>query len=71
MSASAIYSRVIKQVRPGSIVLFHNNGKNTPEAVDIILKELIKRGYEIVPVSELLLKGDYYVDRNTGEMRRK
>lgn len=71
LSASAIYSRVVNQVKPGSIVLFHNNGKNTPEAVDIILKELTGRGYQIVPVSELLLKGDYYVDKNTGEMRRK
>lgn len=71
LSASAIYSRVIKQVKPGSIVLFHNNGKNTPEAVELILEELTKRGYKIVPVSGLLLKGDYYVDRNTGEMRKK
>nr|WP_245523114.1 polysaccharide deacetylase family protein [Thermosediminibacter oceani] len=71
LSAGAIYSRVVNQVKPGSIVLFHNNGKYTAEALEPILKELIGRGYEIVPVSQLLIKGDYYVDRNTGEMRKK
>ncbi|MCG0276335.1 MAG: polysaccharide deacetylase family protein [Thermosediminibacteraceae bacterium] len=71
LSASAIYNRVIKQVKPGSIVLFHNNGKYTAEALEPILRELKNRGFEIVPVSELLIKGDYYVDKNTGEMRKK
>ncbi|TYP56756.1 polysaccharide deacetylase family protein [Thermosediminibacter litoriperuensis] len=71
LSAGAIYSRVVNQVKPGSIILFHNNGKNTAEALEPILKELKGRGYEIVPVSQLLIKGDYYVDRNTGEMRKK
>jgi len=71
LSASAIYDRVIKRVKPGSIVLFHNNGKNTPEALKIILPELIKQGYEIVPVSTLLIKGDYYIDGASGEMRKK
>ncbi|KYO65283.1 polysaccharide deacetylase family protein [Thermovenabulum gondwanense] len=71
LSASAIYDRVIKRVKPGSIVLFHNNGKNTPEALKIILPELIKQGYEIVPVSSLLIKGDYYIDGASGEMRKK
>ncbi|MGB9976735.1 MAG: deacetylase, partial [Thermovenabulum sp.] len=71
LSASAIYDRVIKRVKPGSIVLFHNNGKNTPEALKIILPELIKQGYDIVPVSSLLIKGDYYIDGASGEMRKK
>lgn len=69
LSAGAIYDRVIKQIKPGSIVLFHNNGKHTAEALEPIIVELKSRGYEIVPISELLIKGDYYVDKSTGEMR--
>lgn len=71
LSASAIYERVIKGVKPGSIVLFHNNGKHTAEALEPIIDELKKQGYEIVPVSQLLLKGNYYIDKSSGEMRRK
>ncbi|MFY9218727.1 MAG: polysaccharide deacetylase family protein [Tepidanaerobacteraceae bacterium] len=71
LSASAIYDRVIKQVKPGSIVLFHNNGKHTAEALEPIIQELHKQGYKIVPMSELLIKGEYYIDKSTGEMRKK
>jgi len=71
LSASAIYDRVIKRVKPGSIVLFHNNGKNTPQALKMILPELKKQGYEIIPVSALLIKGDYYIEKSNGEMRKR
>lgn len=71
LSANAIYDRVIKGVKPGSIVLFHNNGKHTAEALEPIIKELKRRDYKIVPVSELLLKENYYIDSNTGEMKKK
>lgn len=71
LSANAIYDRVIKGVRPGSIVLFHNNGKHTAEALEPVIKELKRQNYEIVPISELLLKKDYYIDSNTGEMKQK
>ena len=67
LSAEDIYKRVTSKVTGGSIVLFHNAGKNTPEALPQIIEYLISEGYEIVPVSELLLTGEYDVD-NTGRM---
>lgn len=70
LSANAIYDRVIKQVKPGSIVLFHNNGKHTAEALEPIIVELKRQGYQIVPISQLLIKGDYYIDKSTGEMKK-
>lgn len=69
LSADAIYDRVIEQIKPGSIVLFHNNGKHTAEALEPIINELKKQGYKIVPISQLLIKGNYYIDKSTGEMR--
>ncbi|MBQ4382468.1 MAG: polysaccharide deacetylase family protein, partial [Oscillospiraceae bacterium] len=62
ISAREIYSRVTKKVSPGSIVLFHNAAKHTPEALGDIIEYLLAQGYTIVPVSELILKGDYYID---------
>ncbi len=62
LSAGEIYDRVVKRVKPGSIVLFHNNGKHTAEALEPIIETLTGQGYEIIPVSQLLLPGDYYVD---------
>lgn len=70
LSASEISKRVINGVKPGSIVLFHNNGKHTLEALPNIIKTLQNQGYEIVPISELIILDNYYVDHN-GVQKRK
>ena len=54
LSVEEMYSRVTTKVQNGSIVLFHNGVKNTPEALDKILTKLEKDGYEFVTVSELM-----------------
>ncbi|MCM1296424.1 MAG: polysaccharide deacetylase family protein [Muribaculaceae bacterium] len=62
LSAADITKRVTTKVQPGSIVLFHNAAKHTPEALPAILEQLIGDGYTLVPVSQLLLPGDYTLD---------
>jgi peptidoglycan/xylan/chitin deacetylase (PgdA/CDA1 family) len=64
----AIVDRVLKKVGNGSIVLFHNNATYTPEALPLILDELQKQGYKIVPISELIYKENYYID-HTGRQK--
>ena len=65
ISAAEITQRVLQRVKPGSIVLFHNAAEHTPEALPDILEALIADGYTIVPISQILLEGDTYID-NTG-----
>ncbi|SHI07113.1 polysaccharide deacetylase family sporulation protein PdaB [Sporobacter termitidis DSM 10068] len=62
LSAGEITQRVTSKVQPGSIILFHNAALHTPEALPGIIEYLLKNGYSIVPVSQLLLKGDYTID---------
>ena len=62
LSANEMYSRVIPRIKPGSIVLFHNAAKNTPEALPRILEKLQEDGYRIVPISELIMRENFYVD---------
>lgn len=63
---SEITQRVVSRVVPGSIVLFHNAAEHTPAALPSIIEALIKDGYELVPVSDLLLGGEYEID-HTGK----
>ena len=65
ISADEITQRVLQRVKPGSIVLFHNAAEHTPEALPTILEGLIADGYTIVPISQILLEGETYID-NTG-----
>ena len=62
ISAAEITKRVTSKVAPGSIVLFHNAGEHTPEALPGILDYLLAQGYQIIPISEILLTGDYTID---------
>lgn len=62
ISAAEITKRVTGKVSPGSIVLFHNAGEHTPEALPEILRWMRQEGYEIVPISEILLDGEYTID---------
>jgi polysaccharide deacetylase family sporulation protein PdaB len=64
LSAQEIEKRVMKNIGPGDIVLFHNNGKYTAEALEPILQQLSSRGLSLVTISDLLLKGDWYIDYN-------
>lgn len=62
LSAHDITRRVLSRVEPGSIVLFHNAAKNTPASLPAIIEGLLADGYEIVPVSEIILSGEYEID---------
>lgn len=70
VSAKDISLRVINRVKDGSIILCHNNAKNTPKALPHIFADLIGRGYNFVKVSELIYKEGYEVD-HTGRQRQK
>ena len=51
-----------KNLQKGSIILCHNGAKYTAKALDAMITGLQKKGYEIVPVSELIYKNDYHMD---------
>ncbi|SCG82617.1 putative polysaccharide deacetylase pdaB [Proteiniborus sp. DW1] len=65
-----VVDRVTRNVKNGSIVLFHNNAKYVSEFLPIILEKLQAEGYEIVPISELIYKDNFYMD-NTGKQIKK
>ena len=62
LSASEITQRVTSKVQPGSIVLFHNAALHTPEALPGIIEALLQEGYSFVPISQIILDGEYTID---------
>lgn len=51
-----------KALGPGAIILCHNGAKYTADALDTMLTNLEDQGYEIVPVSELIMRENYHMD---------
>jgi len=61
-ASDKIADGVMGQVEKGDIIMFQNNMENTPEAVRSIVLSLREKGYKIVPLSDLLLNGDYIIN---------
>ena len=51
-----------KNLQNGSIILMHNGAKYTAEALPKVIEGLKEKGYEIVPISELIYKENYHMD---------
>jgi len=70
ISREEITNRVFSKVKPGSIILFHNDTKYTADLLDDIITGLRSRGYDFLPVSKLILKENFYIDHE-GRQRGK
>lgn len=51
-----------KNLGNGSIILCHNGATYTADALDAMITGLKEQGYEIVPVSELILRDKYHMN---------
>lgn len=51
-----------KHLGNGSIILCHNGAKFTAQALDTLITTLEKKGYELVPISQLIYKDNYHLD---------
>ena len=70
LSASKMAMRVISNVKPGSIILFHNNADCIIEGLRLVLDALKNKGYKFSSVGNLLIKDNYYID-SQGKQRKK
>jgi len=71
LTAPEITERVTSRSHKGAIILFHNNGLHTAEALPEIIKYYREHKYEILPVSELIYQEDYYIDPHSGAQIKK
>lgn len=53
-----------KNLTNGAIILCHNGAKYTAQALETMIVTLKEKGFEIVPVSELILRENYHMDAN-------
>lgn len=59
LSSSQIEQRVVSRVKNGSIVLFHNQGLHTANALKNIITALKNKGYTFVPIGELIYRDNF------------
>lgn len=71
IGAEVEYKRVRENVKAGSIVLFHNNARYTPENLDKLIKVLKEEGYSFITVSDIIYKNNSYIDSSGRQIEKK
>lgn len=71
LSVDEISERVLSRIKPGSIMLFHNGVKNTPDALEVILSQLKKDGYKVVAASDIVYDEGYIIDHTGKQIQNK
>jgi len=71
-SATAIAKTVLRNVKPGSIIIAHANGRgyNTAKALPLFIPNLKKRGYQFMTVTELLKSGKVVSAKTCYELKQ-
>lgn len=66
-TAASIFKRVNDNLHAGAIILMHNNGNYTADALKEIIPAAKAVGYRFVPIGELIYHGEYTVDIQGGQ----
>lgn len=69
LSANDIAVRILKGVKNGSIVLMHNDGKHTVEALPLIIEGLINKGYTFKTIGEMIYRDNYTISHDGTQIR--
>ena len=69
LSAGDICQRVLNKVKPGSIVLMHNDGENTLSALPLMLEGLKQKGYKCVKIGDMIYRKNFTVDHTGKQIR--
>ena len=70
-NASSTVSSVLNNVKDGDIILMHSLYNQTAAAVETMVPELVRRGYQLVTVSELAAaRGGMKAGTNIGSFRK-
>ena len=64
LDAGQMIDRINKNLKTGSIILMHNGTDNTANSLEEIIKDIQKKGYNIVKVSDLVYSDNYEIDSN-------
>ena len=51
-----------KNLKNGAIILCHSGAKHTAQALDAMIKNLKAKGFEFVPISQLIYKENYHME---------
>lgn len=65
------YQKVISKAREGSILLFHSDGKYTPQNLSRIIEKYQSEGYDFMKISEMIYRDNYHLNHEGRQIINK
>lgn len=64
LTGEQMWNRIKDKLNNGDIILSHNGTKNTENALDMLIKNIKQKGFEVVRVGDLIYKDNYKINVN-------
>ena len=64
LTGEEMWNRLKNKLENGAIILSHNGTKHTADSLDMLIKNIKSKGYEIITVSQLIYKDNYIINGN-------
>lgn len=69
LTGDEMWNRIQDKVKAGDIILSHNGTKYTADSLDMLIKNIKQKGFEIVKVSDLIYTENYTINSNGTQIK--
>ena len=64
-----MWNRLKSKLKEGDIILTHNGTKHTADSLDMLIKNIKQKGYDVVRISDLIYKENYKININGTQVK--
>lgn len=69
ITGTEMWNRLKDKLKQGDIILMHNGTKHTADSLEGLIKNIKEKGYEIVPISNLIYQENYQININGTQIK--
>ena len=70
ITGGEMWNRLEGKIKEGDIILSHNGTKHTADSLDMLIKNIKAKGFEVVKVSDLIYKENYNINSNGTQIKQ-
>lgn len=69
ISGDEMWNRLKDKLKAGDIILSHNGTPHTADSLNMIIKNIKEKGFEVVKISDLIYKDNYTINSNGTQVK--
>ena len=69
ITGNEMWNKIKDKISNGDIILMHNGTEHTADSLDMIIKNIKEKGFNLVTVSDLIYKENYSIDVNVKQIQ--